>query len=117
MGDSLIVRAEATGKRVRTNGETMQESPIHLVTIPESGMECLAGAAVACFDAVGSLMQDMHRQRRSRAAGPLGLSASIGHGCSADCCHAGLQEPWCSLFCWKVAVPCGARHLWVPDLA
>ena len=62
-GASLIVRAEAAGKRVESSGATMNESSAHLVTFPENGMECLAGAAVACIDAVASLMQDTHRQR------------------------------------------------------
>ncbi len=42
MEDNLIVRAVAAGKGVKAVGATMQESPIHLVTLPESGMTSLA---------------------------------------------------------------------------
>ncbi len=45
MEDNLIVRAVAAGKGVKAIGATMQDSPIHLVTLPEQGMECLADVA------------------------------------------------------------------------
>ena len=45
MEDNLIVRAAVAGKGVKAIGATMQDSPIHLVTLPESGMACLADVA------------------------------------------------------------------------
>ena len=45
MEDNLIVRAVVAGKGVKAIGATMQDSPIHLVTLPESGMERLADVA------------------------------------------------------------------------
>ena len=45
MEDNLIVRAVVAGKGVKAIGATMQDSPIHLVTLPERGMECLADVA------------------------------------------------------------------------
>lgn len=45
MEDNLIVRAVVAGKGIKAIGATMQDSPIHLVTLPESGMACLADVA------------------------------------------------------------------------
>ncbi|MBT6509367.1 MAG: ABC transporter substrate-binding protein, partial [Rhodospirillaceae bacterium] len=38
MEDNLIVRAAAAGKSVRAIGATMQDSPIMLITAPDSGI-------------------------------------------------------------------------------
>ena len=45
MEDNLIVRAVVAGTGVMAIGATMQDSPIHLVTLPECGMERLADVA------------------------------------------------------------------------
>ncbi len=45
MEDNLIVRAVVAGKGVKAIGATMQDSPIHLVTLPERGMERLEDVA------------------------------------------------------------------------
>ena len=42
MEDNLIVRAAVAGKGVKAIGATMQASPIHLLTRPESGIARLA---------------------------------------------------------------------------
>ncbi len=42
MEDNLIARAVVAGKGIKAIGATMQDSPMHLVTLPESGMSCLA---------------------------------------------------------------------------
>ena len=45
MEDNLIVRAVVAGKGIKAIGATMQDSPMHLVTLPTSGMSCLSDAA------------------------------------------------------------------------